>query len=39
MFSLTFLQFLIILALAWTALGVLALISMLIRDWKQGTLW
>ena len=39
MFSAGFLQFLVILGLAWTALGALTLIVLLIRDWKRGELW
>lgn len=39
MFSSAFLQFLVYLGLAWTGLGALALIVLLIRDWKRGELW
>ncbi len=39
MFSPAFLQFLITLALVWTAAGALALILLLVRDWIKGTLW
>lgn len=39
MFSASFLQFLVLLGLIWTALGALALIILLIRDWKRGELW
>jgi hypothetical protein len=39
MFSQSFLQFLIVAALAWTALGALTLIALLLRDRKNGTLW
>lgn len=39
MFPAAFLQFLVILGLAWTALGALALILLLIRDWRRGELW
>lgn len=39
MFSVTFLQVLIVTGLAWTGLGALALIVLLIRDWKRGELW
>ena len=39
MFSASFLQGLIVLALIWTAAGALALIVLVIRDWIKGTLW
>lgn len=39
MFSAGFLTFLVWLGLIWTALGALALILLLIRDWKRGELW
>jgi len=39
MFSQTFLQFLILLALGWTAAGAVALIVLLVRDYLQGKLW
>ena len=39
MFSAAFLQTLVFLALAWTGLGALTLIVLLIRDWKRGQLW
>ncbi len=39
MFTESLLHSLIVLALAWTALGALALIVLLIKDWKNGTLW
>ena len=39
MFSPTFLHFLIVIALGWTALGALALILLFVRDWVKGTLW
>tara|TARA_R110002096_G_scaffold4501_29_gene21251 strand:+ start:3687 stop:3806 length:120 start_codon:yes stop_codon:yes gene_type:complete len=39
MFSASFLQFLIVMALLWTTTGALALILLLIRDWKNKTLW
>lgn len=39
MFSQTFLHFLILLALSWTAAGAVALIALLIRDYRQGKLW
>ena len=38
MFPPAFLQFLVLLALVWTALGALALVALLIRDWVKGTL-
>ena len=39
MFPQTFLHLLINLALFWTWLGAVALIVLLIRDWKNGKLW
>lgn len=39
MFSSAFLQILVYVGLAWTGLGALALILLLIRDWKRGELW
>ena len=39
MFSSAFLQFLVCLGLVWTGLGALALVLLLIRDWKRGELW
>ncbi len=39
MFSSAFFYFLVILGLAWTALGAVALVVMLIIDWKKGQLW
>ncbi len=39
MFSSTFLQALVYLGLVWTGLGALALIVLLVRDWKRGELW
>lgn len=39
MFSQSFLHGLILLALAWTAIGALTLIVLLVRDWLQGKLW
>lgn len=39
MFTQAFLQFLIVAALIWTALGTLTLLALLLRDRKNGTLW
>ena len=39
MFSETFFYGLILLGLAWTGLGALVLIVLLIVDWIKGTLW
>jgi len=39
MFSAGFLTALVLLGLVWTALGALALIVLLVRDWKRGELW
>ena len=39
MFSQSFLQALIVLALVWTALGALTLIVLLVRDLKRRNLW
>lgn len=39
MFSQAFLQFLVGLSLVWTGLGVLVLLGLLIRDYRQGKLW
>jgi len=39
MFSPSFLQGLIVLALVWTGLGALALVVLIVRDWIKGTLW
>ena len=39
LFPESFFSVLVITGLVWTALGALALIVLLIRDWKQGKLW
>jgi hypothetical protein len=39
MFSSAFFQFIIVLGLAWTGAGALALIVLLVRDWKKNQLW
>lgn len=39
MFSEAFFYGLVILGLIWTALGVVTLVVMLVRDWKKGELW
>lgn len=39
MFSETFLQTLVYVALGWTALGAVVLVALLITDWIRGTLW
>lgn len=39
MFSQAFLHFLIGLSLAWTVVGVLVLLGLFIRDYRQGKLW
>lgn len=39
MFSPIFLHIVIVTALAWTALGALTLLALLIRDWAKGTIW
>ena len=39
MFSPSFLTLLVHLGLAWTALGALTLVALLLRDWKRGELW
>ncbi len=39
MFSPSFLHFIIVMALSWTALGALLLVALLLRDWLKGTLW
>lgn len=39
MFSATFLQLLVTAGLAWTTLGALTLVVLLLRDWKRGQLW
>lgn len=39
MFSSPFLVFIIVTGLIWTALGALALILLLARDWKNDELW
>ncbi len=39
MFSSGFLSFLVMLGLIWTALGALALVLLLFRDWKKHELW
>ncbi len=39
MFSESFLQILILLALAWTALGAVTLVVLLLRDLKKRKLW
>lgn len=39
MFSASFLTFLVLLGLAWTALAALTLTALLIRDWLRKELW
>lgn len=39
MFSLDFLQIVILGALGWTGLGALILLVLLARDWWRGKLW
>lgn len=39
MFSELFLQILIYLAVGWTAIGALALVCLLLIDWKNGKIW
>ena len=39
MFSESFLEALVLLGLVWTGLGALALIVLLLVDWKRGNLW
>ena len=39
MFSPEFFYGLVVTGLAWTALGALALIVLLVVDWIKGTLW
>lgn len=39
MFSESFFTILIATGLIWTGLGALALIVLLVRDWKKGNLW
>ena len=39
MFSSTFLLCLIIASLVWTAIGVITLVTLLVRDWKKHELW
>lgn len=39
MFSIPFLEVLILGGLVWTAIAALALGVLLIRDWKRGELW
>lgn len=39
MFSASFLQLIVFLAIVWTALGALLLLVLLYRDWKSGNLW
>lgn len=39
MFSSGFLGFLVILGLIWTALGAVALVLLLIKDWQKNELW
>lgn len=39
MFPQPVLQWLILIALIWTAGGAVALILLLVRDWKNGKLW
>ena len=39
MFSDSFLHILVVVAIAWTALGVVILLGLLIRDWLKGNLW
>lgn len=39
MFPPALLQFIITTALIWTALGALALLLLLCKDWAKGTLW
>lgn len=39
MFSSAFLLFIVVASLVWTAFGALALILLLVRDWKNEELW
>lgn len=39
MFPPSFLHALIVAALAWTGLGTITLLALLIRDWLKGHLW
>ncbi|MEM0968323.1 MAG: hypothetical protein AAGJ31_03145 [Verrucomicrobiota bacterium] len=39
MFSLAFVQILIVLALIWTGLGAVTLVTLLVIDWRKGNLW
>jgi hypothetical protein len=39
MFSAGFLELLVWTGLAWTGLGALLLVILLIRDWRRGELW
>ncbi len=39
MFSQAFIHGLVLLALTWTAAGAVALIALLLRDFKNGKLW
>ncbi|BDS06902.1 hypothetical protein NT6N_19420 [Oceaniferula spumae] len=39
MFTQSFIHILVVVALAWTAIGGLVLVALLIRDWIKGTLW
>lgn len=39
MFSESFLQSLILVAIIWTALGVVTLLVLFLVDWWKGTLW
>lgn len=39
MFSPLFLQSLVCIAIAWTAIGAVLLLVLLYRDWKSGNLW
>lgn len=39
MFSSGFLQFIVLGGLVWTGAGVVALILLLVKDWKNKELW
>lgn len=39
MFSIEFLEFIILTGLAWTALAAITLLTLLIRDWRRNDLW
>ena len=39
MFTQSFLNVLVVTALVWTAIGALTLVILLIRDFRNGTLW